>query len=178
MLGDFEFFGWLEENGHDVVDGDIDARIKAVKRSVQAKADIVAQDEQEQGIRALLNLGHTFGHALEAETGYTANLVHGEGVAIGMLMAMDLSVSKGLASGQDITRVKSHFKKVGLMAALPDIEGIDWDADTLLNHMYQDKKVDQGKLTFILMNAIGDAFTTQNVSLEEILSTLRKFTTS
>lgn len=178
LLGDFEFFSWLEENGQNVVNGDVQSRIKAVKSSVQAKADIVAQDEHEQGIRALLNLGHTFGHALEAETGYTTHLVHGEGVAIGMLMAMDLSVSKGLISGQDYTRVKSHYKNVGLINSLPEIEGIEWVANTLLNHMYQDKKVDQGKLTFILMNAIGDAFTTQKVSLEEILNTLRKYTTS
>lgn len=175
LLGDFDFFSWLEENGSDVVDGDIPARIQAVQRSVQAKADIVAEDEQEKGVRALLNLGHTFGHAIEAETGYGPLLVHGEGVAIGMLMAMALSTKMDLISGQDCQRVMTHFDKVGLMNSLPDIAGVNWNAQTLLAHMYQDKKVDQGKLTFILMKAIGNSFTTQDVKQEDILQILTQF---
>lgn len=175
LLGDFDFYSWLEENGTDVVNGDIPARIQAVQRSVRAKADIVAEDEQEQGVRALLNLGHTFGHALEAETGYGPRLVHGEGVAIGILMAMDLSARMGLVSGQDYQRVVAHFETVGLMQNLPDIEGVSWQADTLLEHMYQDKKVDQGKLTFILMKAIGQSFTSQKVKHQDILKTLTAF---
>lgn len=175
LLGDFDFYSWLEENGMDVVNGDIPARIQAVQRSVRAKADIVAEDEQEQGVRALLNLGHTFGHALEAETGYGPHLVHGEGVAIGMLMAMDLSARMGLVSGQDYQRVIAHFDTVGLMQSLPNIENVNWQADTLLEHMYQDKKVDQGKLTFILMKAIGQSFTSQKVKRQDILNTLTAF---
>ncbi|MBL4667450.1 MAG: 3-dehydroquinate synthase [Sneathiella sp.] len=176
LLGDFSFFEWLEQNGSSVIDGDTAARIHAVKTSVTAKANIVAEDEQEQGVRALLNLGHTFGHAIEAETGYGPNLVHGEGVSIGMLMAMELSSKMGLMDGQDCNRVNSHYDHVGLMKDLPSIEGINWRADALLSHMYQDKKVDQGKLTFILMKSIGNAFVTQNVEKRALLSILDKFT--
>ncbi|MEH6477460.1 MAG: 3-dehydroquinate synthase [Sneathiella sp.] len=176
LLGDFSFFEWLEENGRAVVTGDTAARIHAVKISVKAKADIVAEDEHEQGVRALLNLGHTFGHALEAETGYGSNLVHGEGVAIGMLMAMMLSSKMGHIDGQDCTRVTTHFNDVGMMNSLPAIKGLNWSSDILLSHMYQDKKVDQGKLTFILMKSIGNAFVTQNVEKQDILDVLNQFT--
>ncbi|MEH6494412.1 MAG: 3-dehydroquinate synthase [Pseudomonas marincola] len=176
LLGDFSFFEWLEENGRAVVTGDTAARIHAVKISVKAKADIVAEDEHEQGVRALLNLGHTFGHALEAETGYGSNLVHGEGVAIGMLMAMMLSSKMGHIDGQDCTRVTTHFNDVGMMNSLPAIKGLNWSSDILLAHMYQDKKVDQGKLTFILMKSIGNAFVTQNVEKQDILDVLAQFT--
>ncbi|MBL4739553.1 MAG: 3-dehydroquinate synthase [Sneathiella sp.] len=175
LLGDFDFYNWLEINGQYVIDGDTASRIHAVKASVQAKADIVAKDEFESGVRAYLNLGHTFGHALEAEVGYGGDLVHGEGVAIGMLMAMDLSAQMGLITGQDCKRVRSHYSQVGLLQSLPTIKGIEWKAETLLQHMNQDKKVDQGKLTFILMKAIGDAFTTQDVSTENVLNILDQF---
>lgn len=175
LLGDFDFFEWLEENGGNVVDGDIAARIQAVKTSVQAKADIVAEDETEKGVRALLNLGHTFGHALEAETKYGPDLVHGEGVAIGMLMAMSLSCHMGLLKSQDVTRVKAHYQKVGLMSQLPRISTVNWNAEDLLAHMYQDKKVDQGHLTFILMKQIGHSFITQNVEKSDIIQILNGF---
>ncbi len=177
LLGDFDFYSWLEEHGEAVVNGDIAARIQAVKTSVEAKARIVAEDEREGGIRALLNLGHTFGHALEAESGYGPDLVHGEGVAIGMLMALSLSIKLGLTTGQDYARVLAHYKKTGLMHFLPQIEGVNWQGHTLLDHMYQDKKVDKGKLTFILMKAIGEAFTTQNVGEDDILTVLDDFVT-
>ena len=172
LLGDFDFFEWLEENGAAVVDGDIAARIRAVKTSVQAKANIVAEDETEKGVRALLNLGHTFGHALEAETQYGPNLVHGEGVAIGMLMAMALSCHMGLLESQ----VKAHYQRVGLMSELPKIPDVNWNAEDLLAHMYQDKKVDQGHLTFILMKQIGHSFITQNVEKSDIIQILNSFT--
>ncbi|MBO6825487.1 MAG: 3-dehydroquinate synthase [Sneathiella sp.] len=178
LLGDFEFYEWLEKNGEAVVDGDIFARIEAVKRSVQAKADIVSKDEKEGGVRALLNLGHTFGHALEAETQYGPHLVHGEGVAIGMLMAMDLSVRLGHLQIQDVSRVQQHYMSTGLLAKLPKIDGILWESNALLQHMYQDKKVDQGRLTFILMRAIGDAFITQEASNDLVLQTLEQFISS
>ncbi|OUR77675.1 3-dehydroquinate synthase [Alphaproteobacteria bacterium 46_93_T64] len=176
LLGDFNFFEWLEENGLSVVDGDIAARIRAVETSVTAKARIVAEDEKEQGVRALLNLGHTFGHALEAETKYGPHLVHGEGVAVGMLMAMELSAKSGLMDGQDCVRVAAHYDRVGMMQSLPIIEGVKWLPATLLKHMHQDKKVDQGKLTFILMKAIGEAFVTQDVEQQDILTMLDQFT--
>ncbi len=178
LLGDFEFYEWLEKNGEAVVNGNIFARIEAVKRSVQAKADIVSKDEKEGGVRALLNLGHTFGHALEAETQYGPNLVHGEGVAIGMLMAMDLSVRLGHLQIQDVSRVQQHYMSTGLLANLPKIDDISWESNALLQHMYQDKKVDQGRLTFILMRAIGDAFITQEASNDLVLQTLEQFISS
>jgi len=175
LLGDFEFYSWLEEKGEAVVEGDLEARIEAVQRSVQAKADIVRQDEKESGVRALLNLGHTFGHALEAESGYGPDLVHGEGVSIGMMMAMELSRKVGLLSLQDCERVRAHYDRTGLPYRLPEISGVTWESNRLLDHMYQDKKVDKGKLTFILMKAIGDAFTTQDVEEKDILELLDIF---
>lgn len=175
LLGDFEFYSWLEENGEAVVEGDLEARIEAVQRSAQAKADIVRQDEKESGVRALLNLGHTFGHALEAESGYGPDLVHGEGVAIGMMMAMELSRKMGLLSRQDCERVRAHYDRSGLLYRLPEINTVTWESKCLLEHMYQDKKVDKGKLTFILMKSIGDAFTTQNVEESDILDILDTF---
>ncbi len=178
LLGDFSFFEWLEAHGEDVIAGDLAARIEAVRCSVQAKSDIVTEDETEKGVRALLNLGHTFGHALEAETGYSANLVHGEGVAIGMLMAMELSEKLGHLTQQDISRVRAHYDKTGLLQSLPEITGVQWNAQKLYTHMFQDKKVDQGKLTFILMAAIGRAFITQEVEKSDILSALAKFTST
>ncbi len=125
-----------------------------------------------------MNLGHTFGHALEAEAGYRGELVHGEAVAVGMLMAMELSERLGLLDRQDIGRVENHYKKTGLLSQLPEISGVQWKAESLYAHMYQDKKVDQGKLTFILMKAIGDAFITQDVEKSDILLSLQKFTQS
>ncbi|USG62112.1 3-dehydroquinate synthase [Sneathiella marina] len=172
LLGDFEFFSWLEVNGPAVIEGDIAARIRAVEKSVLAKANIVAQDEREGGVRALLNLGHTFGHALEAETGYGKNLNHGEAVAIGMIMAAELSIKMGLLSGQDGKRIHAHFQAVGLPQKVPEIAGLSWQGNRLLDHMRQDKKVSGGQLTFILLRAIGDAFTTQDVAVPNILDVL------
>lgn len=172
LLGDFEFFSWLEVNGPAVIEGDIAARIKAVEKSVLAKAAIVAQDERESGVRALLNLGHTFGHALEAETEYGPYLNHGEAVAIGMIMAAELSIKMGLLSGQDGRRIHAHFRAVGLPQKVPNIADLSWQSDRLLDHMRQDKKVSSGKLTFILLKSIGDAFTTQEVTVSDILDVL------
>ncbi|MEH6525836.1 MAG: 3-dehydroquinate synthase [Sneathiella sp.] len=172
LLGDFDFFGWLEANGPAIIQGDITARIKAVEKSVKAKAAIVAQDEREGGVRALLNLGHTFGHALEAETGYGPYLNHGEAVAIGIIMAAELSVKMGLLSGQEGNRIHSHFQSVGLPQKVPNIVGLSWQSDRLLDHMRQDKKVSAGKLTFILLKAIGNAFTTQDVAVPDVLDVL------
>lgn len=174
LLGDYAFFEWLEANGQKVIEGDTGARIYAVEQSVKAKADIVAQDERESGVRALLNLGHTFGHALEAETGYGAHLNHGEAVAIGMMMAAELSAQLGFLDRQDCGRIRAHFKSVGLPVAVPQIDGILWTAEKLLAHMRQDKKISGGKITLILMNAIGDAFSTKTIDESDILSLLRQ----
>jgi len=173
LLGNFDFFSWLEGNGVKVISGDAAARIYAVEQSVMAKARIVAEDEREGGVRALLNLGHTFGHALEAETAYNGEiLVHGEAVAIGTIMAAELSARMEQLNGQDVARIKAHFAAIGLPASLSDVAGVAWNADALLGHMRQDKKIIGGQLTLILMKAIGDAFITQDVKEEDILAVL------
>jgi len=172
LLGDHGFFEWLEQNGTKVLDGDLTARLHAIKTSVAMKAEIVAEDETEQGRRALLNLGHTFGHAFEAETGYSAKLLHGEGVAVGMALAFALSAKMGLVSGQDAGRVKAHLRNAGLKSSILDIEGAPFDVDKLLSHMKQDKKVVDDKLTFILAHAIGDAFITQDVAIDDVRDVL------
>ncbi|ANK80342.1 MAG: 3-dehydroquinate synthase [Rhizobiales bacterium NRL2] len=163
LLGDRDFFDWLEVNGPAIVDGDRAARIEAVARSCQAKARIVAADERESGERALLNLGHTFGHALEAEGGFDGTILHGEAVAIGMVQAFELSARLGFCHGQDVERVRRHFTAVGLPTRPAD-RGLDGaPAERLLHHMAQDKKVRDGRLTFVLVRGIGEAFVTRDV---------------
>lgn len=173
LLGDSEFFQWLERHGPSLAAGDRAARVAAVKRSVEMKADIVVRDEKEMGDRALLNLGHTFCHALEAATGYSGRLLHGEGVAIGCALAFELSARLGLCSQEEPGRVRAHLKNMNMKADLSDIEGELPDADTLLNLMGQDKKVVAGKLHFILARGIGEAFVTSDVdrdAVRELLS--------
>ena len=174
LLGDRDFFEWLEANGKKVIEGDEAARIYAVEQSVKAKAQIVARDEREGGVRALLNLGHTFGHAFEAETRYGPHLNHGEAVSIGMVMAAELSTELGFLNRQDFGRIVAHFKNVGLPIALPRIADIDWNAEKLLAHMRQDKKISGGKIMLILMKEIGEAFTTRDIPEAEILSLLKQ----
>lgn len=172
VLGDADFFDWLEAHAPKALAGDNDAIIHAVAHSCRMKADIVARDERETGERALLNLGHTFGHALEAATGFGERLVHGEGVAIGMALAMQLSVKLGLAPEQDCTRLIRHLKAVGLPSAISDIAGPRPSADELLGHMAHDKKVTDGKLTFILLRGLGQAFVTRDVPIAAVKSVL------
>jgi 3-dehydroquinate synthase len=171
-LGDAQFFEWLEANGTKALSGDAAAIIKAVAHSCRMKADIVARDERETGDRALLNFGHTFGHALEAATGYSDRLLHGEGVAIGMVLAFRLSVQLGLASGQDADRFATHLKSVGLPTTISDIPGARSAPDVLLAHMSHDKKAKDGKLTFILARGIGRAFVTRDVSIDAVRAVL------
>ncbi|MGB7318172.1 MAG: 3-dehydroquinate synthase [Planktotalea sp.] len=173
MLGDADFFEWLEIHGPDLLAGDEAARIEAVRRSVQMKADIVLRDETEQGDRALLNLGHTFCHALESATGYSDRLLHGEGVAIGCALAFELSARLGLCSQEDPSRVRAHLSKMGMKVDLADIEGDLPDAAALLDLMGQDKKVIDGQLRFILARGIGDAFVTSDVPREKVLALLQ-----
>jgi 3-dehydroquinate synthase len=163
MLGDDAFFLWLEENGLALASGDEAARIAAVKRSCEMKSEIVARDETEQGDRALLNLGHTFCHALEAATGYSDRLLHGEGVAIGCALAFELSARLGLCAQEDPSRVRAHLDAMGMKKDLADIPGDLPDAQALLDLMGQDKKVVDGNLHFILARGIGDAFVTSDV---------------
>ncbi|UWQ94142.1 3-dehydroquinate synthase [Rhodobacteraceae bacterium M385] len=173
MLGDGAFFEWLEINGPAMAQGDAGLRQEAVKRSVQMKADIVARDETEQGDRALLNLGHTFCHALEAATDYSDRLLHGEGVAIGCALAFELSSRLGLCSQEDPSRVRAHLAAMGMKKDLHDIPGDLPDASTLVGLMGQDKKVVAGQLRFILARGIGDAFVTADVPTDAVLTLLQ-----
>jgi 3-dehydroquinate synthase len=165
-LGDEAFFAWLEANHADVFSGGA-AREHAIATSCRAKAAIVSRDERETGERALLNLGHTFGHALEAATGFSDRLFHGEGVSVGMVLAAEFSAKLGMISGQDAARVERHLASVGLPTHLQDIAGFAQeglaDADALLALMAQDKKVKRGKLTFILLEAVGRAVIANDV---------------
>jgi 3-dehydroquinate synthase len=160
LLGDEAFFTWLESNYADIFAGG-PAREHAIATSCRAKAAIVARDERETGERALLNLGHTFGHALEAATAFSDRLFHGEGVAIGMVLAAELSAELGMIGQSDAARIKHHLAEVGLPTHLQDIAGFAQeglaDADALMTLMAQDKKVKRGRLTFILLRAIGRA---------------------
>ncbi|ATG43254.1 3-dehydroquinate synthase AroB [Phaeobacter piscinae] len=173
LLGDAEFFEWLEAQGPALAAGDMAARVEAVTRSVQMKADIVVRDETEQGDRALLNLGHTFCHALEAATGYSDRLLHGEGVAIGCALAFELSARLGLCSQEDPSRVRAHLKAMGMKTDLADIPGELPDAEALLALMGQDKKVVDGQLRFILARGIGQAFVSGDVPQAAVLDVLR-----
>ncbi|MEQ6203799.1 3-dehydroquinate synthase [Sulfitobacter sp. HNIBRBA2951] len=172
LLGDAGFFDWLEGQGPALAAGDVSARIEAVRRSVQMKADIVMRDETEQGERALLNLGHTFGHALEAATGYSSRLLHGEGVAIGCALAFELSSRMGLCSQEAPSRVRAHLRTMGMKVDMADIDGDLPDAAGLLALMGQDKKVVSGQLHFVLAREIGAAFTTADVAVEDVMSVL------
>lgn len=163
LLGDANFFEWLEAQGPLLASGDMAARVAAVKRSCEMKAEIVARDEKEMGDRALLNLGHTFCHALESATGYGDRLLHGEGVAIGCALAFELSYRLGLCSQEDPSRVRQHLAEMGMKVDLKDIPGDLPDADGLLELMAQDKKVVDGQLRFILARGIGEAFVTADV---------------
>lgn len=166
LLGDEAFFAWLEANHAEVFSGG-SAREHAIATSCRAKAAIVSRDERENGERALLNLGHTFGHALEAATGFSDRLFHGEGVAVGMVLSAELSAQLGMVSEQDAARVRRHLAQVGLPTALQEIAGFAQeglaDADALMKLMAQDKKVKRGRLTFILLQAIGRAVVAPDV---------------
>ena len=172
LINDPQFFDWLEINGGAVTDGDKAAQHHAVLTSCAAKAAIVAADERESGVRALLNLGHTFGHALEAETGYDGTLLHGEVVAMGMTLAYDFSQTLGLCSGRDCERVRSHLNAIGLPTKLGDLAAASstagWTADALITHMALDKKAENGKMVFVLARAIGDCFINRDVSIDQL----------
>ena len=165
LLGDAAFFDWLEANGPALAAGDEAARIHAVRRSCEMKADIVLRDETERGDRALLNLGHTFCHALEAATGYSSRLLHGEGVAIGCALAFEVSQRLGLCAQEAPSRVRAHLKAMGMRCDFADIPGDLPGADGLIDLMRQDKKVRDGQITFILARGIGEAFVCRDADL-------------
>jgi len=162
LIDDPAFFEWLEANRAEIFAGG-PARGEAIARCCAHKARVVIADEKETGVRALLNLGHTFGHALEKDTGYSDRLLHGEGVAIGMVLAHGFSSRLGLAPGQDTGRVAAHLRLAGLPTRLADIPGKLGSTDTLMAAIAQDKKVSRGALTFILTRGIGQAFIESHV---------------
>ena len=173
LIDDPDFFAWLEANWRGVFAGGAD-RIEAIARSCASKAAVVARDETEQGDRALLNLGHTFGHALERLVDFDgARLVHGEGVAIGMACAFRFSVRLGLCGGQDAERAAAHLRVVGLPTRIRDVPGWSAGADAVLEAMYQDKKVQQGALTFILARGIGQSFIARGVAPDDVMGFLK-----
>jgi 3-dehydroquinate synthase len=173
LIGDAGFFDWLEGHANAICQGDIAARQEAVVRSCKAKAAIVAADERESGSRALLNLGHTFGHALEAAAGYGPDLLHGEAVAIGMCMAFDLSVRLGLCPADDAARLRRHIHGVGLPVDMRAHGTAGLNARTLISLMAHDKKVRDAKVAFVLARGIGKAFISTDVepaAVEELLA--------
>ncbi len=172
LLGDAEFFNRLEAEGPALRTGDKTARLRAVTRSVEMKAGIVSRDETEEGERALLNLGHTFCHALEKATGYSDRLLHGEGVAIGCALAFELSSRLGFCSQEEPSRVRAHLQAMGMKVDIRDIPGDLPGAETLIALMGQDKKVVDGKLRFVLARGIGQAFVADDVPGDAVRAVL------
>lgn len=172
LIEDAGFFDWLEREGSAVVAGEPAARIRAITTAVAGKARIVEADAFEtSGRRALLNLGHTFGHALEAEMNYSGQLLHGEAVAVGCSLAFAFSSRRGLCSPEDANRVRRHFSAMGLPASLHDI-GLNGAGPRLVRHMQQDKKSHEGRVAFILARGIGEAFVDKRVELADVLAFL------
>ena len=168
LLGDAEFFAWCQANGAAMLSGDPALREYAVAYSVAAKARIVAADERETlGLRALLNLGHTFGHALEAQTGFSDQLLHGEGVALGMVLAARFSAARGLLPEASAAAIEDHFADLGMTSKIAAL-GLDCDGAALVQHMLHDKKMDAGVLPFVLLNGIGAAFLAKDVALADV----------
>jgi 3-dehydroquinate synthase len=180
LLGDAEFFEWLETNWQDVFAGGpahgnaAAPREYAVVKSVQAKAAIVARDERETGDRMLLNLGHTFGHAFEAACGFSERLLHGEAIGLGMALAFEFSARRGLIPQAQAERAIRHLAAVGLPTHVMDIPGAQPGLDTLMDLIAQDKKVQRGRLTFILVRGIGEAFVTRDVEASEVRAFLQE----
>jgi len=172
LLGDAGFFDWLEINGPKLAAGDAGARATAIRKSCTMKAGIVARDEKERGERALLNLGHTFGHALESATGYSERLLHGEGVALGCVLAFDLSIALGLCAQETTGRIAAHFSDMNMMTYLSEIKGKLPNAAALLALMAQDKKTRDGTTHYILARSIGAAFVSDGVEDKTVLRVL------
>jgi shikimate kinase/3-dehydroquinate synthase len=175
LIGDAEFFAWCEANGAAVIGGNRETQAEAIVRACAFKAAVVGDDEREERPndgRALLNLGHTFGHALEAEYGYTGGLLHGEGVALGLGLAFRLSARLGYCAEDDAKRVLSHVAAMGMPAELRMLNR-RFSAETLIAHMRRDKKVRDGALKFVLARGIGQAFTAGDVPVETVTELLR-----
>ncbi len=172
LLGDAEFFGWLTQNGKDVLAREPAALSHAIAASIAEKARIVAEDERETtGVRALLNLGHTFGHALEAETGFSDRLLHGEAVALGMVLAARYSARRGEMSAADAARSAAAIADAGLPAEITEL-GMDCTGARLVDHMRHDKKMETGTLPFLLLRGIGAAYLARDVELADVAAFL------
>jgi 3-dehydroquinate synthase len=172
LIEDSDFFAWLESNGAAVLGGDRAARQRAISVAVAGKARIVEEDEREtSGRRALLNLGHTFGHALEAKTGYSERLLHGEAVALGCVLAFEFSSTRGICPAADADRVRAHFASVGLPTKLAELD-LQNQGERLAAHMTHDKKREGGRTAFILARGIGQAFVDKNVDLADVAAFL------
>ena len=175
LIKDRSFFDWLELNGKKVLEGDKLAQQFAIFTSCRIKAEIVEADEKEKNLRAILNFGHTFGHALEAEAGYDGNLLHGEAVSIGMVLAIELSKSLGYLSGQDAGRAVEYIRNIGLPTNINSVEGsTSWHPDGIIQHMQHDKKVSNGQLRFVLIKGIGEAYLTADVERNDIYRVIEK----
>jgi 3-dehydroquinate synthase len=174
LLGDAKFFDWLEINNAAVLALDPDAIMHAIYTSCLAKARIVEADERESGKRALLNLGHTFAHAFEAEAGYNGSLLHGEAVAAGMGLAFELSADLGFCTAADVAKCKAHLHAVGLPAGQADLSAGNAPASQLIDHMKHDKKMRDGRMYFILARAIGDAFVSGDVPPDAVKTLLQR----
>ena len=172
VLGDRDFFAWLEDHGVDVLAGEKAALGRAVCESVRAKVRVVTEDPFETGARALLNLGHTFAHAFEAVAGYAQPILHGEAVAVGMVLAVELSVRLGHCPPPEVGRVRRHLAAAGLPISLADLAEPDWTADAILERMLQDKKVEAGRPAFVLVRGIGEAFVSHDVAPEAVRALL------
>ncbi len=174
LIQDRDFFIFLTENYQKIFDGDVEALTKIITKSCQSKAEIVSQDETENGCRALLNFGHTFGHIFETETNYSAEILHGEAVALGMLMAAKMSLNFGMIGENDFSKIKSHLEKCGFETNPKKIR-THWDQENLIRHLYKDKKNEGGNLTFILLEKIGSAVIKKSVALEDFKKVLAEF---
>jgi 3-dehydroquinate synthase len=175
LIGDAAFFAWLEQNWPEIFSGQGDARLRAIATSCRAKAAVVEADEREEsGARALLNLGHTFGHALEAFAGYSDRLLHGEAIAIGMRLAFDFSTELGLCDAAAAARVAQHFAAIGLPTSIAAIPGTAPTPAALLKLMAQDKKVKGGRLVFVLVRGVGQAFLDRDVPMDRLTDFLKR----
>ncbi len=174
LIDDPKFFEWCELNAANLLDGNPEALRYAVHKSCESKARIVSADEHEKGQRALLNLGHTFGHALEAEVGYGDKLLHGEAVSIGMVMAFELSNRLGLCNQGDAGRLRAHLQNIGMKTTLSGLADHNWTAEKLLDHMSKDKKVMAGSIAFILARGIGKSFIDSDVNMDDVKFVLER----
>lgn len=174
LIYDVKFFEFLEENYSRIFTQEEEMMRKIITRSCEIKSEIVGRDEKESGERALLNFGHTFGHIFETETSYSNEILHGEAVALGMLMAAQMSQDFGLISAADFSRIATHFQNCNLVTSPKQVR-VNWDEENLTRHLFKDKKHENKKLTFILLTGIGAAAIEKNVELEKFKKTLREF---